>query len=589
MSKILSVWKRAPHGSKTKDKFYSICKALEPDNIRSNPPKINIDSDWAYGIVNPVETIHVNPNGVLLGQLFEDNNFWSEVGKSIPDGSFALFRNDPDFIEVISDPAGSRSIWYYLDESQLIAATSQRAIIMYLGSFEFNEETIPWMLSTGTLGPYLSWDKRIHLLPPNTTLILDKVKWISSIDTNQIRFGYQPVSEEEGKKKVSNAIDQVFEKLKLDFTKWSLTLSGGKDSRGILLALLAKHHTARKIKTYTYGHESSEQVKGSDGFIARQLADKYKISNEFFTAYSISERYSLEDICERILKIGEGRVDHIGAYVDGFEFWKHLFENKVSGIIRGDIGFGFPLPIQFKTEKEARYFGNFYLLKEYANLAHLEQIYKQKFPKEFRPMNGESMNVYHDRLYAIFRTPIVLAALSDFKLSYVEVCSPLLSKKILKEVRMLPEKFRLASPIWSNYVEALENEIPYSNDTSYDQYLNEIGKESFMTHLINKISDSPYLSQELKMLIPQQKKPLNTPKSILISWVRKYRIKYFLSPVQRFQLWRLLGGNRKKAVLSKEKLVSRLFIVTEMQRLLNIESKLLQKEKTRQQKSKADF
>jgi hypothetical protein len=585
MSKILSVWKRGPHGQETKDIFNTICRALEPDNIKSNPPKIHIDSDWAFGIVNPMETLQIDPNGVLLGQFFEDQQFWSEVGRPVQDGSFALFRNDSDFIEVASDPAGSRSIWYYIDENQLITATSQRAIIMYLGDFKFNEQTIPWMLSTGTLGPFLSWDKRIHLLPPNATLLMDKVKWIYNLDTNPIRFGHKPVTEEEGEKKVRNAIDHVFEHLKLDFTKWSLTLSGGKDSRGILLALLAKQHDARHIKTFTYGHEGSEHFKGSDGYIAKLLADKYRIKNEFFNAYSISDKYSLEEICERILKVGEGRVDHIGAYVDGFEFWKHLFENKVSGIIRGDIGFGFPLPIRFKTAKEARHFGNFYLLKEYANLAHLEKIYKQDFPKEFLPLKGESMNVYHDRLYAIFRIPIVLAALSDFKLAYVEVCAPLLSKRILEEVRMLPEKLRLASPIWSNYIEALENEIPYANDTSYDQYLNEIGKNSFMNHLMEKISVSPYLSTALKKLVFNQKNLGKTLKGSLITWVRKSKIKYAFSPVQRFYMWRLLGGNQKKANLPKEKLISRLFILAETQRLLNNDSEFLREQKIKQHKA----
>ncbi len=588
MSKILSVWQRNPFGVDSKDKFYSICKALEPDNIVSNPPHINIHADWAYGIVNPVKTIKIAPNGILMGQLFEDYPLWSDVGKSIPDGSFALFRNDPDFLEVASDPAGSRSIWYYLDDRQLIAATSQRAIIMYLGNFMFNEQTIPWMLSTGTLGPFQSWDKRIHLLPPNASLILDKVKWIYSIDTNPIRFGYKSISEEEGYQKVSGAIDQIFENIKLDYNEWSLTLSGGKDSRGILLALLAKQHAARHIKTFTYGHQGSEQVKGSDGFIAKQLAEKYDISNEFFTAYSISDKIPIEEICQRILKVGEGRVDHIGAYLDGFEFWKNLFENDVSGVIRGDIGFGFPLPIKFKTDKEARHFGNFYLCSEYANLAHLADFYKQEFPEEYKPQKGESMNVYHDRLYAIFRIPIVLAALSDFKLSYVEICSPLLSKKILEEVRMLPEKLRLASPIWSKYIANLENEIPYANDTSYDQYLDEIGKDSFMAHLTKIISDSPYLSDELKALIDQQKKPTVSTKSKLISIVRKSKIKYLLSPKRRFQLWRLFGGNKKKSNLPKEKLISRLFILAEMQHLLHIDSRIFSTDQVNHQKNEVD-
>jgi hypothetical protein len=577
MSKILSVWKKNGFSSTIEKKIYTICKAMEPDNIVCHTPLVKSNLNWAYGVMNPSPTINYHDQAVLLGQQFGMHQNWWKAGKPLPDGSFALFRDNQDFAEIASDPAGSRSVWYYQDEKQLIASTSQRAIIMMLGNLEFNDETIPWMLSTGTIGPFLSWDKRIKLLPPNTSLLLDKETWKFRLDSNPIRFKTTSQTDEQGYQEVSEAIDQVFDTLRFDPKQWAITLSGGLDSRGILLGLLGRNKEAGAIRTFTYGHQGSNLKSGSDGSIAKRLASKYNIKNSFFSAYSLSIKTPVKTICNRILEVGEGRIDHFGAYLDGFEFWKYLHESNVAGVIRGDIGFGFPLPIKFLTEKEARHFGSAYLCREYSNFDHLKDnmLFEQDFPPAMKAQKGESMNVYHDRLYSEFRIPIVLAALSDLKLSYVEIMNPLLSKEILKKVRQLPEHLRLGSPIWRKYVEVMENEIPYANDNSHDQYLNEISKSKFTKHLLETIIASPFLKDQYKALVIKDNISKKGIKKKLIFFFRSSNIKNLLNPVQRFHIWRSLGGNRKKQNLPKEKLLNRLFIISEMQRLLIQDSKLL--------------
>ena len=93
---------------------------------------------------------------------------------SLPDGSYTLVRHDKDRVEIINDTCGSLSVWYIQTEDFFIAASSQRAIILLLQSFDFNPETASWILSAGCLGPQLSWDKRIRLLIPNSRLLF---KW----------------------------------------------------------------------------------------------------------------------------------------------------------------------------------------------------------------------------------------------------------------------------------------------------------------------------------------------------------------------------------------------------------------------------
>ncbi|MEX2565594.1 MAG: hypothetical protein WD431_06605, partial [Cyclobacteriaceae bacterium] len=373
MSKIICIWKRTDFDQGIENKLLKICTHLEPDNIQANEPEIYVKGKWSYGIMNPTSSLLKTESGVLMGGLFGDFKEWDAIGQAGIDGSFAIFRDHAKFCEICSDVAGTRSIWYYMDKEHFIAATSQRAIVMFLGNFEFNHEVVPWMLSTGSLGPFFSWDKRIKLLPPDSAFLLDKENWTANVKSEPIVFENRKITKKEGYNRVFDAIRNTFNHLRLDFDKWAVTLSGGKDSRGILLTLLAKSEAAKKIKTFTHGHRGNHEIKGTDGYIAKKITKKYGVSNEFFSAMTISEEESLELIYERILKVGEGRVDHIQAYLDGFSFWKHLFDSKTEGILRGDIGFGFPLNIKLKTEKEANKFSSFYSCNQWANLAHLEK------------------------------------------------------------------------------------------------------------------------------------------------------------------------------------------------------------------------
>ncbi|MEX2569400.1 MAG: hypothetical protein WD431_25895, partial [Cyclobacteriaceae bacterium] len=284
MSKILSIWKKSDFNPGIKNTIQKICKQLEPDNIHANEPEIHVGMNWSYGIMNPTSSLLKTDSGVILGKIFGDNEGWDKIGKVGLDGSFAIFRNNSQFAEISSDVAGTRSIWYYLDKEYFIASTSQRAMIMFLGSFKMNEEVVPWMLSTGSLGPFLSWDKRIKLLQPDASLALNKEKWEIMIQNVPIVYEGRKLTKKEGYQLVFDAIKETFKDLNLDFEKWAITLSGGKDSRGILLTLLANGEKAENIKTYTHGHKGSQQIKGTDGAIAKIIANKYGVQNDFFSS-----------------------------------------------------------------------------------------------------------------------------------------------------------------------------------------------------------------------------------------------------------------------------------------------------------------
>jgi len=579
MAKFISIWKRNKDCVVTDDLLLKVCKHLEPDNIQANKPKINEGKSWSYGIINPVSSVKVSESGLMLGMVFGNYPHWDKVQSPIPDGTFALVRDSETQSEVISDFAGSRCIWYYFDQDEMVVSSSQRAIITYLGNFHWNEAAIPWMLSTGTLGPYLSWDKRITLLPRNAMLKLDKTTWNLSLTKREFEFIEGQESDPQLIKNVINSIESTFEKMDLKESSWSITLSGGKDSRGLFLLTKKKSQTKLPIPTFTYGLEGQDKLKHTDGDIAKKIANKYNASNQYFSSFSITENENISTICERLLKAGEGRVDHIVAYLDGMQFWKYLFEHHIEGVLRGDVGFGFPLNIRFKNYIESQYYGQSYLCKEWTNLKLLPEhlLNQQILTEPFLKKPTESFDQYHDRFYIEFRVPIILSALSDFKLSYVELVNPLLSRGILEQVQRLPTHLRKGSPIWKPFIQKMEPDIPFANNNSFDLGLNEMEKTEFKHYLLNQIKQSPFLSDDLKELALKEEKNKSGLKNKIKKLLRESSIKNFLTFKQRFLLWRLSGGSKRLPTLAKEKLRNRIFIIAEMQRILHEDSKFILK------------
>ena len=97
----------------------------------------------------------------------------------------------------------------------------------FAGGFQFNEQVVPWVLSTGSLGPSLSWDKRIEKLPPDSSMVLDKRDWSVSIKTTPIDFTPLDQPDEQHERMLRGALEETIQSLDLDLTKWVLALSGG--------------------------------------------------------------------------------------------------------------------------------------------------------------------------------------------------------------------------------------------------------------------------------------------------------------------------------------------------------------------------
>jgi hypothetical protein len=510
MSKIIWICSKNGFGENTKEKLNTIIDFITPDNIKPNPVKINIGSKVSYAVLNPKENIKFNRSSVCMGVLFGDYPHWYLPLNESPDGSFALFRESETHCEIISDATATRTVWYYHDEEQLIAATSQFAIIKYLGNFEFNNDIIPWMLTTGTLGPDLSWDKRIMKLPPDSSILLNQNSWKLELNINPIVFKSEKKSVENFVDEIKNKLNETIRKIDLDYTKWVLPLSGGYDSRGILFLL--KNNNITPINTITWGLPASIQDPKSDGAIAKKLADKLEVNHSFHQT-SFSDE-PIERILERFIKNGEGRIDHISGYLDGFRLWKDLHERGINGIIRGDENFGW-IDVYSKSDV-LKYIGiSFYY--EFKNLAFLSKDFGfiQKLPNYLNQNKNETIQQWRDRLYHQFRLQTIISPLLDLKSSYVEQISPLLSEKIIRIINGIPDDLRNNKILWKKIVENFEPDVDFASSGAIANQRDILRSESFYDFLkseLQNINEELFDKHFLKALINKlkvEKGPLN--------------------------------------------------------------------------------
>ena len=132
MANVILVCDRPFHKKEHRPDFNSIVQSITPVGIS---PHVNIVKQK---MITSVQIdcgyyTYVDGTSVCLGLLLENwIPNWSEVSNSKPEGAYAIFRSNKNYIQLVSDTLGQRTIWYVLTDSTFIASTSQRVIISYL-------------------------------------------------------------------------------------------------------------------------------------------------------------------------------------------------------------------------------------------------------------------------------------------------------------------------------------------------------------------------------------------------------------------------------------------------------------------------
>jgi hypothetical protein len=459
-----------------------LSRNLMPDNIDAEPPRALESGGVLVGILNPNPSLRVRGGSVCAGQMLQPEEDWWRPRAKVPDGSYALFRCADDAVELVSDTVASRTIWYVLTEEQLVASTSQRAIVSLMRSYLPNRAAFSWMLSCGSLGPGLSWDRRLRCLRGSARLLLDRSTWKLTETRDHALPEPVDMPAEEHKKELTSALGQVLGNLQLDLAQWVLALSGGFDSRCILLGLREGKHP----RCVTWGLGSALSDRLSDGYIAKRLAEHLGLEHTYFDTGLCDE--SFDRVFHRYLVAGEGRVDRIGAYMDGLEMWKLLFEGHVVGVVRGDEAFGGD---RVSSPSDVMRWIRADRLSDYSNLGGEEWsgLPPQAWPDNLRRTEGESLPAWRDRMHREYYMPAFLAALNDLKSSYVELVNPLVSRTILEAVCRLPDALREGRVLYKSIVKSLSPNIGFATRPAVAHRADVLRSPRVVAHVSQELDD----------------------------------------------------------------------------------------------------
>lgn len=545
-----------------------LARRLSPDNIRPNPPLVLEQPGLARLVVNPVESVRVDDHGVLLGVLFEDAD-WSALGSPVPDGTFAIVRHDERRVELLTDVFASRTIWYLHTDDLFLAATSQRALVGLLGEYEPCPETVTWMAASGTLGPDHGWDRRLQRMAGATYLHLDRRTWALTSTHTDLRYLPRPLSEQEHLARLRDSIFAACAGLRLDGAKTALTLSGGHDSRSLLVSLA---RTGRPVTCLTWGLQSSLTDSRNDAFIARQLAARFDMRHEYLLL-DPGDR-AVRDGFSRFLRAGEGRIEDVSGYTDGFDAWRHIFESGISVVLRGDSpGWGTTYdPINAFWARSVRHHAA--LVEDYpeGELIRTLGLAPQRPPDTLFIAEGETLDHYRDRLYNDFQLPVCMAAFNDVKCAYVEVVNPLLARGVVTVTTELPDELRRLRCGFERVVDGLVPDVPFALRPADEPLTRYLARESVEAELLAELSsddarqvfsataldavvaDLERSSADLARPVSQAKQRLRGRAKAIVP----YRLVRAVRPVPRMQLetrklaYRMYIAARMAAILRED-------------------------------------
>ncbi|KAA1246949.1 hypothetical protein [Aquimarina sp. RZ0] len=533
---------------------------LSPDNATITEPYLHYDMHALSIVYNPTPTIQRQGFNVCLGSICSDlSNIFTPLSK-FPDGSYALFRVGEDHIEVASDFSSSRTIWYFFNDELFISSTSQRMIISFLGNLDLNEKACGWFLSSGTLGPGNSWDKRIKMVQPRMSLHLDRKNW--KLNNNQDAvFDFIPFSSLTDSDNISHeerlrsVVENVVDNFDINPSQWTLALSGGMDSRSLLY-----HLQDEKLNSVTWGNSDALNHSSSDAQIAKKLAKDCNIMHSYANMDYISG--SFNKLIDRFICAGEGRIDHLGGYLDALNLWGYL-SGTGRGVIRGYDAFGRKPPVT--SDFQVRRTNNLMLTKDInVDIPEPFNIIRENIPDYLERKSDEVLEDWRDRLWLENRTPIVTAALEDIKLAYVEVINPLLSQEIVQVIQELPIDLRTNKKVWNDIVSKMFPETPFARRDA----IQNVGEILALDDVKNDICN--YLIEKKESLFPEKfivHITNNYSKNRQSSNIRKELTKFIKAYSPRI-IENIIRANIKASSISYQKLALRAFIVIKTNELL---------------------
>ena len=127
------------------------------------------------------------------------------------------------------------------------------------------------MLATGTLGPLQSCDKRSNMVSANSIATLNQQSWDISVATEPLPYAIGEETDEQLSQRYKTILADNFKRLDLDFDTAAITLSGGYDSRAILMTL----RNRKGLRSISVAPDSNSPL--STRSIVSKLADHFDV------------------------------------------------------------------------------------------------------------------------------------------------------------------------------------------------------------------------------------------------------------------------------------------------------------------------
>ena len=474
------------------ENYQEILKKLNP--IPGGRNKLVESNSIIFGISAYNPAILFDDKALALGRFKDIPEEAYRFGNPAPDGVAAFIRYDQNNnLEILTNKTASRTIWYYFDDKEFIASTSQRAIINILGNYQHNDLATSWLISSGNLGPGISWDKRIKHLDYSSSIFLNFQEWSSKLRRNE-DFGLNNHGSG-SEKKLRDILTKSFEDIQLSETKNVLTLSGGYDSRYVSEML---RMNGVEFDVMTWGIPASLKEKDTDGYIAKAIAEKKGYKFHFYNV-AWKEQTNFEEFVKNFVSAGEARIDHLANYMDNFAMWKDVAEKGFDVVIRSDEVFGW---IPVADEKNVRMLMEMSYLGDFNNFENTDfyGMEKIKIPEQYLRRDEESLSTWRDRLFNIYRQTFVQAALHDLYYPFVEMVNPLFSNEIVDYVRTFNDNERTNKKLYVKAIDDYVNFLPVASRSSYPTRENVLRSKGAVSYFRNTLSNSDakkYISEEL--------------------------------------------------------------------------------------------
>jgi hypothetical protein len=483
MAKIIYIALRDPDAMTDFPKRMEILsRRICPDNIIPNPPAIIKNPGIYAGVLNPTSPLLTKDASLCLGVPIMAPDDWWKPGGGDPDGSYSLFRSDENYVELGTDIAASRTMWYVFTDRFLAASNSQRALVSFLGDFQPNRSSFTWLLATGVLGPNCSWDVRINCLEADSHLLLNRKAWSLSHRTRINEYRPLNLAPSEHKARLRGVVEEVFHQIHFDPSHWVLALSGGLDSRGILSFL----DKTQVPDTISWGVSSALNNPNSDTEIAKRVAEFFHIPHSIFQL-DMETIETGETILNRFVALGEGRMDYMHGYMEGFSIRKELFEKGVWGIIRGDELMGRP---KMYTDHQALARNNIHLFSEFDNLPDQRRydLPEQRIPEKYHRKPDETLSAWEYRIHRTVRMPTAVAAWCEIKTGYSEVMNPLLSRKVDAVFQSIPSVLTQDKQLFREIVLERTPGLPVASSISIASIEDIFRKPRFLEPVLDELA-----------------------------------------------------------------------------------------------------